>query len=165
MIAFSLSLAHAEDKVERYSVKAAFIFNFAKFVTWPSQVFESEKSPLVIGIIGSDPFGDSFEIFSGQTIQKRKVIVSHIENISEAQKCHIIFISDSGKKNLREILKSLKWSPVLTVSDVDGFCQEDGKINWIDMEERVGFEINNSPARQAGLTISSQLLKLARKIY
>ncbi len=165
MIAFPLSLTNAEDRVERYSVKAAFIFNFAKFVSWPSWVFENDRSPLVKGIIGNDPFGDSYEIVSGQTIQKRRVIVSHIENISEASKCHIIFISDSERKNLKDIIKSLRGSHVLTVSDLDGFCQENGMINLIDMNERVGFEINISPAKQAGLTISSQLLKLARKIY
>lgn len=151
-------------RVQEYQVKAAFLFNFANFVEWPDKAFTSKESSFVVGILGANPFGDALNSLHGKTVKGRKMEVRNYTEADEALNCQILFISGSERGNLPRIMKSLKGSPVLIVGDRDGFCREGGMINLVPVNNRIGFEINDSAARRAGLKISSQLLKLAREI-
>jgi hypothetical protein len=145
-----------------YQVKAAFLFNFAKFVDWPSRKFTEADSPLIIGIVGSDPFGGLLEEqVQDQHINDRTVIVRHIASMEELRKCHIVFICRSELERLGPILSEVRGDNVLTVGETDKFISRGGMINFVMVGGSVHFQINDSAARHAGLKISSKLASLA----
>jgi len=152
----------AAAEPSEYTVKAAFIYNFAKFVEWPPEV-SAKEGPFVIGILGDDPFeGALEEIISGKTIRDKKIIVKRFSKIEEAMGSHILFISNSEKGNISRIIKQLAGTHVLTVSDIAEFAEKGGIIELILEQNHVRFAVNVAVAEQGGLKPSSQLLKLAR---
>jgi hypothetical protein len=151
--------AHAQAPNE-YHVKAAFLYNFAKFVEWPS---DPPNEPIVIGIIGKDPFGGALEeAIRGKTVKGRKLAAQHLKAGQDPRGCQIIFISASEQKRLRSILADLNGAGVLTVGDTEGFAEAGGMINLTIVDQRVHFEINPDAAQRAGMKISSKLLSLAK---
>jgi hypothetical protein len=145
-----------------YQVKAAFLFNFAKFVDWPARKFTEADSPLIIGIVGSDPFGGLLEeAVQDKRINDRTVTVRHIGSMEELRKCHIIFVSRSEAERLGPILAEVRGDNVLTVGETDKFISHGGMINFVMVGDTVHFQINDSAARHAGLKISSKLSSLA----
>jgi hypothetical protein len=148
------------QEAAEYQTKAEFLFSFAKFVDWPQHKFTEPDSPLVIGIVGEDPFGGLLEeAVQDQRINDRTVVVKHVEDIEELRKCHIIFICRSVEgSRLGSILAQVRGDNVLTVGESDGFISRGGIINFVMDGNRVRFEINDSGAKHAGLKISSQLL-------
>ena len=139
----SLSTAHAAPAASpEYQVKAAFLYNFMKFVDWPSDGLNSATT-ISLGILGRDPFEDALE---------------------EVKGCDLLFICASEKGRLSQILKFTQNYRMLTVADQDGFCEAGGMINLVFVKNRVGFEVNVAAASRARLRISSQLLKLARSV-
>lgn len=145
-----------------YRVKAAFLFNFAKFVEWPRDAFADPGSPIVISVLGNDPFGDVLaETVRDKTINGRKIIVLRTDEVEQVKTGHIVFISRSEEGNLGTILARLERSHALTVSEVDRFVHRGGSINLVTEKDKVRFEINVAPAERAGLRISSKLLNLA----
>ena len=145
-----------------YQTKAAFLFNFAKFVNWPPRKFTEPDSPLIIGVVGSDPFGGLLEEqVQDQRINDRTVIVRHIQSIQELRKCHIVFVCRSEAERLGPILAAVRGDNVLTVGETDQFIPRGGIINFVMIGPTVRFQINNSAARHAGLKISSKLSSLA----
>ena len=143
-----------------YEVKAAFLYNFARFVEWPVEGERAE--PFVIAILGRDPFGAVLdETVAGKTVAGRPIQVKRATRVDEVSDAHIVFVSSSENKDLPTILKALDRPGVLTVGDMDGFAQRGGAINFTMQSRRVRFEINPTRAEQAHLKMSSQLLKLA----
>jgi hypothetical protein len=154
--------AFAQEGASEYQVKAAFIYNFAKFVEWPPGVFPNTNSPIVLGILGKNVFGSDLE----KTIRDRKVnnhpfVFKNIASVSEITTCHILFVSPSEKDNFAKIVNALHNSTVLTVSETDGFIKAGGMINFTFEDTKVRFQINDEAAKKAGLKISSKLLSLA----
>jgi YfiR/HmsC-like len=146
-----------------YEVKAAFIYNFAKYVSWPEASTSEKKKPFVIGVIGKDPFGQALDAaMRGRSVEGRAVFVERYGKVEEVADCDILFISSSEKNNLHRILEALHKAPVLTVGDMDQFAERGGMINLTTEEKRVRFEINVEAAERAGLKPGSQLLRLAR---
>jgi YfiR/HmsC-like len=160
-----------ENRQPDYRIKAAFLYNFGKFVEWPDAAFASTNAPLVIGVLGGDPFhGDCERIVGNKNINGHPVIVRQISYPTSARQasgypdlknCHILFISASGSDNLPDILDALKGAKVLTVTDnLDHFATSGVIINFVMENQSVRFEINDEAARRAGLRISSKLLML-----
>ena len=146
-----------------YEVKAAFIYNFAKYIKWPKTSTAEATKPFVIGIIGKDPFGPVLDdIMRGKSVQSRAVVVKRFGRVEDVADCDILFISSSEKNNLQRIFEVLRKVPVLTVGDMDQFAERGGMINLTTEENRVRFEINIEAAERAGLKPGSQLLRLAR---
>jgi len=145
-------------------VKAAYLFNFAKFVEWPPSAFSSAAAPLVIGVIGKGPFSEAHEALAGRSAKGRKVQVRQFTRIEEVGGCQILFIAGSERQHLKEILKALPASGVLTVSDIKHFCSSGGMIGLVIRGEKVQFEVNVGNAERAGLKLSSQMLKLALSV-
>lgn len=146
-----------------YQVKAAFLYNFAKFVDWPAEAFGGSSAPLVIGVVGDDPFGAALEqAINGKTISGRPLAVRRLKWGQDLRSCHILFIGSSERKRLPQILQSLSGASVLTVGDMRQFNQQGGIINFILEASKVRFEINSRGADQARLRISSKLLALAK---
>jgi hypothetical protein len=145
-----------------YQTKAAFLFNFAKFVDWPQRKFTEPDSPLIIGVVGSDPFGGLLEeAVQDKRVNSRTVTICRVETLEELRKCHIVFVSRSEAERLGPILSEVRGDNVLTVGETDKFISHGGIINFVMVGDTVRFEINDSAARHAGLKISSKLSSLA----
>ncbi len=154
--------AAAEGPSREYRIKAAFIYNFAKFTRWPAGSFSDAEAPLDFCIYGEDPFGGAFDAVAGNTIRGRRVAVRRIAAIEASAGCHLLFISDSEAGRLTGILAALNDRPVLTVADMPDFARAGGIINLkTTADDQLRFEINTSTARRAGLRFSSKLLSLA----
>jgi hypothetical protein len=160
---FCLPCAQA-GSYEEYQVKAAFLHKFAKFVEWPSAAFSSDADPFVLCISGKDPFGKALDTLQDKTVGNRKFVIKKFQSMEEAVKCHILYISSSEKSGLQQILKAVRNKQILTVGDTEGFAQSGGMINFTMQEGKVQFEINPQAVKQAGLTVSSQLLKVSKII-
>jgi hypothetical protein len=145
-----------------YEVKAAFVYNFIKFVEWPSHSFTAEDSPFVVGVLGQDPMNDALESLRGKTAQGRKLAVKRFNRMGDLDRCHVLYVGRSEKEQIAAVLKATTNLNVLTVADMKGFAQAGGVVNFITQENRISFEINVGTAERAGLKVSSKLLKLAR---
>lgn len=148
-----------------YLIKAGFIYNFAKFIQWPESAFAHPNSPIVIGILGTDPFGSVIDrIVADKKIGGRGFVVRRLtwaKDSADLKNCAIVFVSSSEHKNLHDILLALKALPILTIGDTPGFAQKGGMIGFTVEDNRIRFEINVEAARLAQLVISSRLLTLA----
>lgn len=168
--ASSLTGAAPQAKVQpeppsEYQVKAAFLYNFAKFVEWPAGAFADDQPPFTLCIVGEDLFGSALSESAAQkNVKGRRLAVKHLKEDAGLRACHILFISSSEKKKLAKILEILQGSPVLTVGEMDRFGQSGGMINFVLEKNRVHFEINVEAADHAGLKISSKLLELAHVV-
>jgi hypothetical protein len=174
LIGGSLSLlacAHLCTASNRYAqgsqpgnqVKAAYLVNFLKFVEWSEYAFADPLAPVVIWVVGNDPFGFSLQqITLGKTVQERDVIVRRYHAGEDLRGSHILFISASEQKRLPEILSGLRGSSVLTVADMDRSLEAGGMIQFSLEETRVRFTINPNSTNQTKLKLSSKLLSVAR---
>jgi uncharacterized protein DUF4154 len=151
-----------------YLIKAGFIYNFAKFVEWPSAAFSQADSPIVIGVLGTDPFGNVLDrIVEGKKIGPRGFVVRRYKwgkDVKDLRDCKILFVSASERTHIDEILQSVKGLPILTVGETPGFAERGGVIRFTLEDNRVRFEVNVDAAHQADLNISSRLLTLAKII-
>lgn len=153
------SASHISDE---YQVKAAFLFNFAQFVEWPARAFPTSDTPLVIGILGDDPFGDYLdELVKGEKVGGRPVVIRRCDNLPEAGACHILFISRSEHASLKEILHGLKGRSILTISDADSFNRYGGMVRFVMENGKIRLRIQLQSAKDANLTISSKILRPA----
>ena len=167
---------------QEYKVKAAFLYNFVKFVDWPKEKMGDPNDPITIGVIGKDPFGKAFEPVKDKKVKGRKVVVKQFKSITElkklgesgkgeldkqiegVKKCHLLFVCSSEKESIKEILDTLKDQSVLTVGDTNDFLESGGVINFVMEKQKVRFEISDSAAKRSKLKIRSQLLRLAKKV-
>lgn len=145
-----------------YQVKAAFLYNFAKFVEWPPEALPDDR-PFIIGILGQDPFdGLIDEAVAGKTVRDRRIVVKRYSKMEDAIESQILYISASEGENAIRIAKRIGRAPILTVSDADRFAEQGGMVQLMVEQNRVRFAINVAAVERAGLKPSSQLLKLAR---
>jgi hypothetical protein len=153
----------AEDlSPSEYRVKAAFLYNFAKLVDWPTNTFSSADAPLVIGVLGKSPVSEAL----AGTIKDKKVglhpvRIRRFERVEDVSDCQVLFVCDSEKGRMAEILAKLQGKSILTVADADGFADSGGMIQLIKQREAVRFEINTNATARANLRVSSRLLQLA----
>jgi YfiR/HmsC-like len=158
------SLAAGQAPTE-YQVKAAFLFNFAKFIDWPAARFSREDAPLVIGVLGKDPFGPILDaIIHDKSINRHPLQVQRLADGDDLKACHVLFVSRSEKQHLGEIVEAVKGSAVLTVGETDDFLQRGGMINLYLESDSVKFAINPASAQRAGLGMSSKLLGVAKVV-
>lgn len=157
----NLFTANAQTPTE-YQVKAALIYNFAKFVEWPSLRAASE--PIVIGILGEDPFGQDFEaVTKNKTANGRPVVIKRFANLQSLTPCHILFIGNDQRATLGKVLAAAG-NGLLTVGEMDHFAEDGGMIHMKLVAGKVRFVINNAAAERAGVKISARLLAIAHVI-
>jgi hypothetical protein len=145
-----------------YQVKAAFLYNFAKFVDWPVEALPESSTDMILCILGEDPFGtDLEETVQGKLVNGRRLGIKRFKSPSGLKGCHILFISSSEGNRVAEILATLRGASVLTIGEMERFARLGGIINFTMEDNKVRFEINVDAAAQAGLKISSKVLKLA----
>jgi hypothetical protein len=163
LMVFHITDIHAQDqKPGEYQVKAAFLYNIAKFVQWPG--IEADEF-LTLGILGEDPFGGILDELQGKRVQGKKIAVKRFKSYKNLRKIHMLFISSNEKENLSQILQAIKGSEILLIGDTEGFAQKGVSINFFLDQQKVRFEINVDAASRAGLKISSNLLKLAKIVH
>lgn len=149
--------------LSEYQVKAAYLFNFSKFVQWPPGSFPDPESPLVIGIVGQDPFGTALQELV-RSVHGRKAVIEHLNWDQDLSDCHILFIGRSERRHIGIIMAKVKGKSVLTVSEMDDFSAIGGIIGFVFDDDRVRFEINLDQAAKSQLKISSQLSSMARAV-
>lgn len=146
-----------------YDLKAVFLFNFVTFVEWPKEV-PPAGTPFVIGILGEDPFGPALdEVLAGEKFRGMPLLARRCRNLVEARQCQILFISSSEAAHLTAILKELRGRPVLTVGEMPQFVETGGMVAF-STGARVQLLVNPAAAQQAGLAISSKLLRVAKVV-
>ena len=145
-----------------YRIKAAFLYNFAKFTVWPVEAFADAKAPLRLCVLGDDPFDGAFKDLEGRTVKNRLLVASWPASAESLGQCHLLFVSASEHGRLGTIIESLRGMPVLMVGDTPHFVRSGGIIRLETVENRVRFEINVGAAYHAKLKLDSRLLRLGR---
>lgn len=168
LIAAAPSHAQNTDSSDssEYLIKAGFTYNFAKLMEWPSGAFTQSDSPIVIGVLGTDPFNGTLDqVLKGKQANGRAFEVKHLKWGADLRGCNILFVSDSETAHLDELFHSIKGLPILTIGETPGFAQRGGIINFVVEDNRVRFEIDVDAAKQANINISSRLLSLATIVH
>lgn len=150
----------AQSPPSEYQLKAAFLLNFARYAEWPSL----PPGVLRICLLGRDPFGAALSSLEHRQVQGRDVRVVLLGSVAQAGTCQVLFISDSEERRTGTLLRSLEGSPVLTVSDMEGFVDDGGGIGFVLVDDRIRFDINNPVIQREGMKLSAQLLRLARRV-
>jgi YfiR/HmsC-like len=162
LLGMLLPSAMRGQEMDEYQVKAAFLYNFAKFVEWPARTFRTPRDPIVVCVLGPNPFGNALEeVIRGKSIEGRAFAVRHVSAAEEASLCQILFVGSGAGKRFRSLWGNLSPAGILTVGEAEGFAAGGGVINFKLDGGRVRFEINVDAAEHAQLRISSKLLGLA----
>jgi YfiR/HmsC-like len=165
MVCVSMTRGRAaqQPSAGEYQVKAVYLFNFGRFTEWPATSSKEDVFPICV--LGTDPFGKFLDdTLTREVINNQKLIARRIANARDAAACKILFISNSEAGRIKETLSLLKKAPILTVSDIPEFMNSGGMIEFVLTENKVRFAVNLSAAENAGLNLSSQLLKVATEI-
>jgi hypothetical protein len=158
---FSLTASSAEQQGEEYLLKAVFIYNFAKFTRWPVQVWDNTGRSLRICSVGNDNLTKVLVKLHGRTLRDYPVIIELLEDTSDLDSCHVLYLANSHKYDVLSIIDSIYSKPILTVSELPGFTESGGMIELYHNEDRIRFKVNLRIIRESGLDLSSSLLKLA----
>lgn len=153
-----------QEAASEYDVKAAFLYNFTKFVEWPAAAFHDDRGAMRLCVLGDDPFGSSLGEIAEGDVAGRRLTVWRFRAMKDPATCQILFVSRSETGRLPQILRSVRDAPVLTVGDTQGFLEQGGIVNFIREGSKVRFEISQESAERAGIKISSRLLRLAVRV-
>ena len=165
MLGHGLSVARAQSVSHEYPLKAVFLLNFAQFTGWQTNAFENPTSPLVIGVLGEDPFGALLDdAVRDEIVNGRKFVVERYRRVEDIQTCHLLFISQSETRRLDKIVAALRGKPVLTVSDIENSVYNGVSVQFITENNKIRLRINMDSLKEANLTISSKLLRFAEII-
>lgn len=169
-ISCALLPAYSQSKRDRptdLQVEAAYLFNFGKFVRWPSNTDTpvAAGDSLEICVLGKDPFGSVLKsTIRGETIEGRPVVARTVLTVQETESCRILFVSSSEEGRLTAILPAIRHQGALTVSNIPHFAERGGMIEFVNLDDRIRFAVNISSVREAGIGLSSELLKVATKV-
>ncbi len=160
-------LATAADlpKLTESEVKAAYIFNFAKYIEWPDSAFSSTNTPIIIGVLGSDPIGENLRTaIAGKLVNGRAFELRQAKLDAGLAACHILYLPATERTSFADLAPLLRDYPVLTVSDADAFILQGGVIGLVKRGGNIRLQINLDAANAAGLKVSSRLLTLADQV-
>lgn len=153
--------------VPEYKIKAGYLYRFLSFIDWPDAAFTGPDQPIVICILGSGPFGDFFKPIEGRFVKGRRIAIRNVPRAltrNEIGVCHMLFISASQEDEVESILQMIDGEPVLTVGEVPGFVEQGGMINFVQKENKIRFEINDTAVERVGIQIRSMMKRLAVRI-
>lgn len=163
-ILFNATKGRAQSTQDEYRVKAAFLFHFAQLVRWPPNAPSDSPDSFLLCTVGDDPFhGDLESMMVGKQIGSRMIHIRHIQN-EPLKECTMLFIGQNEDSHLKDLLASLQNAPILTVGEADDFLDTGGMIQFLMEGNKIRFSINRRAAEQANLTISSQMLLLAKRV-
>ncbi|MDB5273440.1 MAG: YfiR family protein [Chitinophagaceae bacterium] len=157
-----LLLCSQAPSTREYQIKAVFLFNFTQFIEWPSHSFENAQSPLIIGVLGKDPFGNSLgDAVNNEKVNGHPLVVRRYSSPEEIEDCQILFINLHDPDKVVKIIARLKGKSILTVSDDNNFLKQGGIVRFFTRDNKIQLQINPEAAKSADLIISSKLLRLA----
>lgn len=149
-----------------YQVKAAYLLNFARYVSWPEGAFASPTAPLPICVLGADPFGNALdEVVAGQGARARPIIVRRAWSVAEVRYCPLVFVSNQAWRERPGIIEELRGHGVLTVGDSEAFARAGGIIGFVVEENAVRFTVNLDAGERAGFRLDSRMLALAARLF
>jgi hypothetical protein len=161
-VAMAAPATSADASVE-HSVKAAFLYNFMRFVEWPAS--GKQGGPRAVCVVGSDPIGTALQrVLNGKSLAGRPVVVHRVEGPAGATPCEILFMPASAMPEWPRVRAELAERPVLTVGDSRGFVDEGGAVGFFTEDNHLRFEVNRGAAARSGLRLSSRLLDLAAAV-
>jgi hypothetical protein len=142
-----------------YKYQSLFMYNFTKYIQWPES---AQSGDFIIGVLGNSYILAELEKVAGtKSVGNQKIIVRKVSSAAEGEKCHILFVPKSESKDFESLQNALKSKPVLVVTEKEGLCKKGSTINFIFLEGKMRFELNQNAASTAGLKISTQLVSLA----
>lgn len=153
-----------EQASREYLIKAAILYNFAKFTRWPAESFASVDAPLQLCVIGTDPFGAALATIDGKRVGSRNLRTRLITDTAQMAGCHLLFVSASENESLAKVLAAADGAAILTVADIADFSTAGGIITLKVVEDRTRFDVNRLAADRAGLKLSAKLLRLADSV-
>ena len=162
LLAASAAIAQAADPATEYAVKAAYVFNFAKFIEWPQADDRDGKADFNVCVIGNDPFGSALDALEGKSVRNRVLHVLRVPSSNTQSSCNIAFVG--SREPDKQLLDELAKKGVVTIGDSAGFIVAGGIIAFDIVDNRLQFDINLVPIVPAGVKFSAQLLKLAHKV-
>jgi len=154
----------AAEVPNEYELKSVMILNLARFVEWPSNAFANSDSPMVIGVLGHNPFGDNLEkAVKGEIVNGHPFVVEYYDSLRSIKTCHILYICLSEKSNVASILSKIKGQPTLSVSELEGFSNLPGGMVrfYTNDQKKIRLRLNLDSARSEGLRVSSKLIQVA----
>ena len=156
----------AAAPAREYEIKAAFLYNFTKFVDWPAQTFANDDAPIVIGVLGDSPCVQALErLIKDRKVNGRTIVVRRIASAAEAKVTQLLFVGSAQEAQFAGLEPAIESLPVLTVGESPGFATLGGAIDLLPQGDKIRFEINIDVAEHAGLKISAQLQKLATVVH
>lgn len=165
VMAFAAPAAAQDQPAQEYEIKAAFLYNFTKFVEWPPEAFSDDSAPMVIAVLGPDPFGSMLdEIVADKHAGGRPLVIRRFERSSELTACHVVFVSSRTADEFSRQVRTPARRHMLTVGETDGFAETGGVVQFVTEKRKVRFRINPAAANKAGLKVSSRLLNLAEVV-
>ena|SRR5439155_11603338 len=160
LLLLNVLLCLSQSNLE-FDVKAAFLYNFAKFTEWPARAFPRPDSPFIFCLVG-DPFSGAMEkAVQRETFNGRPVVVRRVGRGDDLLGCHVLYVSEPESARASEIVEMIANAPVLTVGETEDFINSGGMIRFTENGNRIRFEINPDAAQKASLHLSSKLLRLA----
>lgn len=157
--------SQAETAIEE-KVKAAFIVNFARFISWPEDLFSKDTDPLVICTVGIDAEGAAFAGIDSKKIKGRPIVLENLKSLNDKkQTCHLLYVKGVSDDDLQAYLQKNATSPVVSISESEGFAGLGGTIEFVKVEDRLSFKINNTKAKERRLRVNASLLNLAVEVY
>ncbi len=161
---FNLGMVRAETTMQEYQLKAAFLVNFARFITWPEQVFPPDRQDFQLCVVGADPFGTALRGLETKKINGRAIRITRVDSLKHIPQCHLLFVSKSEKDRLGQLSANMEKRAVVTVSDITGFVNAGGSIEFVTEKDRLSFIINYSALKQQGIRANASMLDLAASV-
>ncbi|WP_276501778.1 YfiR family protein [Terrimonas pollutisoli] len=160
-----LIISASTQPSREYQLKAVFLFNFTQFVEWPANSFSSDQAPMVIGIVGSNPFGSYLEeTVHGEKINGRALLIRYYDTMEDIGACHVLFINVTETNKREQIIEKVKDRNILTVSDAPDFMQQGGMIRFFTKQDKIKLQVNLEATKMASLVMSSKLLRLVEVV-
>ena len=155
----SVARADEESVSSQYPIISAYIYNFTQFTTWPS---DAVKDTFTVCVLGRDPFGTYLAPLKSRTVNNKNIIIRHYDRyVGAVSACNVLFVADSERADVETIVTALKGAPVLTMSDIDGFVDRGGMVEFGKKDLKIGIKIGLKSVQNAGIAISSKLLRIA----
>lgn len=158
---FGTGAGFSAEKPSEYQIKAAYLYNFAKFIKWPENTFKNNASPIIVGILGENTMTAHLIPLSLRKVRNHPIKIRHINSLKEAHGCQLLYIDIEKPDQLIQILDALKSTPIVTIGDYKDFASGGGIIQFVTIRERLRFIINHDTARKNKIQIDAQLLSLA----
>jgi hypothetical protein len=152
-----------ESESREYQIKAALLLNFMRYTTWPEEAFEDGHAPVVLTVVGKDPFGDVLEsTFEGEQVSGRRIVVTRVRELPTELRTHVVFCAETSHAARIELVRACRRRPLLVVGEAPGFAEEGASINFYLADKKTRFEVNTDAVAEASLVIAPGMLKHAR---